>query len=84
MDVFFTWQAERTDPRLLNHDGNRAVFLCSTTDPYQVIRNPDSGKQELLNKQARRIVRKTLTAIRDHSTLNVRILTRSPLASEDC
>ena len=76
-------KAENTDPGLLNADGNRAVFLCSTTDPYQVIRNPDPGKQKVLDQLARRVVRKALTAIRDHSTLNVRILTRSPLARED-
>lgn len=75
--------AESLDPRQLNPDGNRAVFLCSTTDPYQVIRNDEPAKQKLLNEHARRMVRKSLIAIRDHSTLNVRILTRSPLARED-
>jgi DNA repair photolyase len=76
-------RAERTHPGLLNADGNRAVFLCSTTDPYQTIRNPDPVKQKMLNQHARSMLRKALVAIRDHSTLNVRILTRSPLARED-
>ena len=76
-------RAERTHPGLLNADGNRAVFLCSTTDPYQTIRNPDPVKQKMLNQHARSMLRKALVAIRDHSTINVRILTRSPLARED-
>ena len=76
-------KAENTHPGLLNPDGNRAVFLCSTTDAYQVIRNPDPARQKLLNQCARATLRKALAAIRDHSTLNVRILTRSPLARED-
>ena len=59
------------------------MFLCSTTDPYQTIRNEDVGKQKLLNVHARQMLRDALEAIRDHSTLNVRILTRSPLARED-
>ena len=36
-----------------------------------------------MNELARDVLRKSLIAIRDHSTLNVRILTRSPLARED-
>lgn len=76
-------KAESLHPGLINADGNRAVFLCSTTDPYQTIRNPDSGIQKELQEQARYVRRKALTAILEHSTLNVRILTRSPLARED-
>ncbi|MGB6222604.1 SPL family radical SAM protein [Haloferula sp.] len=76
-------KAERTPVSQLNADGNRAVFLCSTTDPYQTIRNPDAAKQKLLNELARQTLRNALEAIRDYSTLNVRILTRSPLARQD-
>ena len=76
-------KAETTHPGLLNADGNRAVFLCSTTDPYQTIRNPNAEIQKLLNEQAREVRRKALTAILEKSTLNVRILTRSPLARQD-
>lgn len=76
-------KAEETPVSQLNADGNRAVFLCSTTDPYQTIRNPDPDIQNMLNDQARSVLRKALTAILDHSTLNVRILTRSPLACKD-
>jgi DNA repair photolyase len=76
-------KAEKTPISNLNADGNRAVFLCSTTDPYQVIRNPDPEKQKSLNENARTTLRNSLEAIRDHSTLNVRILTRSPLARQD-
>jgi DNA repair photolyase len=76
-------KAEKTHPGLLKPDGNRAVFLCSTTDPYQTIRNPDPVKQKQLNELAKYVRRKALVAIRDHSTLNVRIPTRSPLARED-
>jgi DNA repair photolyase len=76
-------RAEMTHPGLLNADGNRAVFLCSTTDPYQMIRNPDAEIQNTLNEQAAEVRRNALTAILENSTLNVRILTRSPLARKD-
>jgi DNA repair photolyase len=60
----------------LNPDGNRAVMFCTTTDPYQVLPPPYQGKLET-------VVRRALEIIRDESTLNVRILTRSPLARRD-
>ena len=75
--------AETTPKRGLKPDGNRAVMYCSTTDPYQVIRHPDAQQQRMLSEHARRLVRRSLELIRDHSTLNVRILTRSPLARAD-
>ncbi len=75
--------AEKTAPTKLKPDGNRAVFYCSTTDPYQVIRHPDESKRKQLAHDARHLVRRSLELIRDHSTLNVRILTRSPLAQAD-
>ena len=76
-------KAENTAHKDLKKDGNRAVMLCTTTDPYQVIRNADPDKQKELNDQHKYIVRRSLELIRDHSTLNVRILTRSPLAKID-
>jgi DNA repair photolyase len=75
--------AERTPRNELKPDGNRAVIFCSTTDPYQVIRHPDPGRQRELQSYSRFIVRRALELIRDHSTLRVRILTRSPLARMD-
>ena len=75
--------AENTPRRLLKPDGNRAIIYCSTTDPYQVIRHSDSERQKELNSHATFIVRRSLELIRDRSTLNVRILTRSPLARRD-
>lgn len=75
--------AEDTPASELNRDGNRAVCLCSTTDPYQVIRHPEPQKQKSFNAHARSLRRRALVAIRDNSTLNVRILTRSALAIED-
>lgn len=75
--------AENTPKRLLKPDGNRAVMYCTTTDPYQVIHHPDPERQRMLSQHARRLVRRSLELIRDHSTLNVRILTRSPLARAD-
>jgi DNA repair photolyase len=75
--------AENTPRSQLKPDGNRAVIYCSTTDPYQVIRHPDPVKQKVLAQHARLIVRRSLELIRDASTLNVRILTRSPLAKLD-
>jgi DNA repair photolyase len=58
-------------------------MYCSTTDPYQVIHHPDPERQSLLTQHSRRLVRRSLELIRDHSTLNVRILTRSPLVRSD-
>jgi DNA repair photolyase len=75
--------AENTPRSQLKPDGNRAVIYCSTTDPYQVIRHPDPARQRELARHARFLVRRSLELIRDHSTLNVRILTRSPLARGD-
>ena len=75
--------AESTPRSQLKPDGNRAVMYCSTTDPYQVIHHPDPEQQRMLAQHARRLVRRSLELIRDHSTLNVRILTRSPLARAD-
>ena len=75
--------AERTPIEDLNSDGNRAVILSSTTDPYQTLRGGELGESAALNSQARAMVRRMLELIRDRSTLNVRILTRSPLARED-
>jgi DNA repair photolyase len=75
--------AESTPRSLLKLDGNRAIIYCSTTDPYQVIHHPDPERQRILGKHARKLVRRSLELIRDHSTLNVRILTRSPLARLD-
>jgi hypothetical protein len=70
-------------PAQLKPDGNRAVMCCSTTDPYQAIRHNDKSRQRQLADHARFLVRRSLELIRDCSTLNVRILTRRPLARED-
>lgn len=75
--------AENTPRDRLKPDGNRAVMYCSTTDPYQVIRHPSPEQQRELSQCARHLVRRSLELIRDRSTLNVRILTRSPLAKAD-
>src|SRR5712672_1483544 len=75
--------AENTPRSQLKRDGNRAVIYCSTTDPYQVIHHRNPDRQRMLAQHARSIVRRSLEMIRDNSTLNVRILTRSPLARAD-
>jgi DNA repair photolyase len=75
--------ANSTPKRLLKIDGNRAVMYCSTTDPYQVIHHTHAEEQKRLSQHARRLVRRSLELIRDQSDLNVRILTRSPLARAD-
>ena len=75
--------AEDTPRSRLKPDGNRAVMYCSTTDPYQVIHHQDPERQRMLGQHARHLVRRSLELIRDRSTLNVRILTRSPLARQD-
>jgi len=76
-------KAERTAPGELNPDGNRAIIYCSTTDPYQVFRASSPDKQKLLSAASQHMVRRSLELILRHSTLNVRILTRSPLARRD-
>ena len=43
----------------------------------------DQEQRKHLTDSARYLVRRSLELIRDHSTLNVRILTRSPLAKRD-
>jgi DNA repair photolyase len=75
--------AENTPRNQLKPDGNRAVIYCSTTDPYQVVRSSRPARQAELAAHARFLVRQSLELIRDQSTLNVRILTRSPLARAD-
>jgi DNA repair photolyase len=76
-------QAEKTPPNQLNPDGNRAIIYCSTTDPYQVFRSTDAALRAELARSAEHLVRRSLELIREHSTLRVRILTRSPLARRD-
>lgn len=66
----------------LSKDGNRAVMLSTTTDPYQMIPHSDPAEAKRLTRLGLDNVRKALELIRDHSTLSVRILTRSPLARE--
>lgn len=75
--------ADKTPRSQLKADGNRAVMYCTTTDPYQVIHHPDPVQQKILGQHARKLVRRSLELIRDQSNLNVRILTRSPLAKAD-
>jgi len=76
-------KAMSTPQAELNGDGNRAVMYCTTTDPYQVFRHPDPREQRKLTVAAQQLVRRSLEIIRDESDLNVRILTRSPLARLD-
>jgi DNA repair photolyase len=75
--------ADKTPLRELSADGNRAVMFSTTTDPYQVIPHPDASRARELTIAGQRMVRRALELIRDHSTINVRILTRSPLARAD-
>jgi len=75
-------RAEKMPVSKLKRDGNRAVMFCTTTDPYQTFKGSTLEKKNLLNQSAESLVRKALEAIRDHSTLNVRILTRSQLAKK--
>ena len=76
-------RAEQTPLEKLNRDGNRAVMLCTSTDAYQVIGHPDPVRARQLRDHAAFVVRRALELIRDHSSINVRILTRSPLARRD-
>jgi DNA repair photolyase len=76
-------RAEETPVHQLKKDGNRAVMYCSTTDPYQAIHHSDPLRRKELQAHAQLLVRRSLELILEHSTLNVRILTRSPLARRD-
>jgi len=77
-------RAAQTKPKLqLKTDGNRAVMFCTTTDPYQMLKHDDTNRRVELNALRRCMMRDALTTIRDESSINVRILTRSPLARED-
>lgn len=76
-------KAEETPIDELSKDGHRAVMLSTTTDAYQTIRHSDRAKQKELQEQLRTNVRRALELILTESTLNVRILTRSPLAEGD-
>lgn len=80
-------KAERLLASELNADGNRAVMLCTTTDPYQVVSAAGPvGERPLLplhlNSQLEQLVNGGLHFILERSSLNVRILTRSPLARQ--
>jgi DNA repair photolyase len=75
--------AEQLPRSEIKRDSNRAVIYCSTTDPYQIIHHPFPARQRELTAAARDLVVRSLQLIRDRSTLNVRILTRSPLARLD-
>jgi DNA repair photolyase len=70
-------KAERTPAAELSRDGNRAVMFCTTTDPYQTL------KDEACHKQIAMLTTTGLRHILEKSTINVRILTRSPLAKRD-
>jgi DNA repair photolyase len=72
--------AENTSVKKLKKDGNRAVIFCSTTDPYQVFNASTPEKTKQLNDAALQLVENALRLILNDSTLNVRILTRSPRA----
>ena len=77
-------RAEETPRDALKTDSNRAILLCSTRDPYQTVVIPGNpAKTKLINGQVRFLVRRALELIERDSTLNVRILTRSPLAKQD-
>ena len=83
-DKFYTSlnNAIKTGPAKLMPDGNRAIMFCSTTDPYQMFKAGSPEKSKTLMTRSEQMVRNALEIIRDHSNLNVRILTRSPLAKK--
>lgn len=72
-------RAEKTPVAELNADGNRAVMMCTTTDPYQVL---SGAKSKFLNCELETLMNAALHLILERSSLNVRILTRSPLARQ--
>jgi DNA repair photolyase len=76
-------RAENTARAALSFDGNRAVMMSTTTDPYQVIRHPNAARRAELNAALEHAVRRSLQSLLLRSTLNVRVLTRGPLAARD-
>lgn len=60
----------------LTRDGNRAVMLCTTTDPYMALPGEEGEQLDM-------VVEKGLWFLCTQSDLNVRILTRGPLARKD-
>jgi len=56
------------------------VMVSSATDPFQIVPHADPVLSEKLTKLNEDIVSRALELIRDHSNLNVRIMTRSPRA----
>lgn len=53
-------KAEKTPLSQMKPDGNRAVLLCSTTDPFQLFHHPEPQKNKLLNESAINTVIKAL------------------------
>lgn len=76
-------KAEKVPANELSHDGHRAIMFSTTTDPYQVFFHPDAKQRKELNQASAAMMTRMLEIIRDESTLNVRILTRSPLVRAD-
>lgn len=76
-------EAENMPAAELNSDGNRAVMACTTTDPYQAIRHKDATRRKELQFHAENLMSQFLGTVACNSTLNVRILTRSPMARQD-
>jgi DNA repair photolyase len=76
-------KAEDTPLESLNPDGHRAVMFSTTTDAYQIVHHRDPARQRELQQALSGMVRRALEIILESSTLNVRILTRSPLAEKD-
>lgn len=75
--------AERKPDIKLSRDGNRAIIFSSTTDSYSTISCEDAQVRAKANALLKETVRGALELILRESTLNVRILTRSPLAERD-
>lgn len=76
-------RAEHTPDDALAKDGNRAVMFSTTTDAYQVVMNDKPERQRELQAALLYNTRRALEVILNESTINVRILTRSPLAVRD-
>jgi len=83
-DVFCSSLAKAANTPLpeLKPDGNRAIMFSSTTDPYQAFNAGSTERTRQLNLRSEQLVRRCLELICHESKLNVRILTRSPLAKQ--
>lgn len=76
-------RAENMPLHKLKAGGHRSIMIGGTTDPYQIVRHSDPAREPVLTSDLRYNVSRAVELIYEQSTLNVRVLTRSPRADWD-